>query len=587
MAASSNAVPDAASVRAQLRRILASNEFAASERISRFLQFAVMETLAGRQGALKEYRVGIEVFDRPESFDSAIDPIVRVEARRLRSKLAKYYETEGRFDDMVIELPKGGYVPAFRRRQKVHAPDPGSTANRLAVLPFVSLSGSEEGAYLADGLTWELIHGLTRVKSLAVLAWHSSAELRGDRAPEIAEVRAKLRAQWLVVGSVRRWNNHLRVVAQLIDVTTGVYLWSQTLDRSVEHAADIQQEIAEAIVATLRARLGVAEMSLPAPRVYNPEAYRLYLRARGKWNCRTEAGLREALDDLRQVVAIDDNFAIAHAGMADAYALLSEYGIERPSEVIPLAKAAALRALELDPSLGEAHCSLGLLAALHEWNWREAEAHFRRALVLNPGYATAHHWFASDFLPIVGGFEEASREIEIALALDPLSWIISEGKAFLRLVDRDYAGAETELLRILQAAPSFYKAFTSLGRIYIQMGFYDKALDCLKRGRTMAGDIPTILGAMGQAYALNGNAGKARELLAQLLRLRETRYAPATCLALIHLGLAEPDRSIEWLTKGVERRESNTAHIHIHPAYDPLRSHPAFPGLVERLGLPG
>jgi TolB-like protein/Flp pilus assembly protein TadD len=555
--------------------------------MSRFLRFAVSETLAGRAASLKEYRFGVEVFDRPESFDPGMDPIVRVEARRLRTKLARYYEVEGRADEVIIELPKGGYVPAFGNREQQRVSPPAEAdANRLAVLPFVDLTGSEEASYLADGLTWELIHGLTRLRNLAVLAWHSSSQLRGERQPDIGAVREKLQVQWVVAGSVRRWREQLRVVAQLIDASTGVYLWSETYERSADHAADIQQEISHAIVDTLRVRLGGAQAPVTAAPAYNPEAYGLYLLARGRWNARTETGLREALDGFRRAVAIDSNFAAAYAGMADTYALLGEYGIEQPSRMVALAKTSALRALEIDPTLGEAHCSLGLLAGLYEWKWREAESHLRRALDLNPGYATAHHWIAVNFLPVVGRLEEAAREIDIALALDPLSPIIAEGKAFLHLCARDYGQAEAELQHIIDANPGFYRAWTSLGRLYIQMGFYEKALEALERGRQQVGDLPTILGAMGQAYGLIGDTGKAREVVSSLEALRKSRYAPSTCLALAHLGLGEQDRAIEWLATGLDCHEGSIPLIHVHPAYDGLRTHPVFPSLVARLGLP-
>ena len=208
------------------------------------------------------------------------------------------------------------------------------------------------------------------------------------------------------------------------------------------------------------------------------------------------------------------------------------------------------------------------------------------ALDLNPGYATAHHWIAVNFLPIVGRLEEAAREIDIALALDPLSPIIAEGKAFLHLLASDYGQAEAELQHIIDANPGFYRAWTSLGRLYIQMGFHEKALDALERGRQQVGDLPTILGAMGQAYGLMGETGKAREVVSSLEALRRTRYAPATCLALTHLGLGEHDRAIEWLATGLDCHEAGVTCIHVHPAYDRLRTHPAFPSLVARLRLP-
>jgi serine/threonine-protein kinase len=552
----------------------------------RFLGLVVTEMLEGRSNDLKEYRLGLEVFDRQESFDPGADPIVRVEARRLRAKLAKYYGSDGRYDDIVVELPKGGYVPSFRRREPASAESSVPAVKRIAVLPFVDLSGAVGGTCLADGLTWELIHGLTRIENLSVVAWNSAAQLRAEGIPEVAMIREKLQVQTVLAGSIRRFADRLRVVAQMIDTASGVYLWSETYERQVDDAADIQQEISEAIVATLRIRLASPKSNRRTPTAYNPEAYRLYLRGRGQWNQRTESGIREALESFQQAVALDMQFAAAYAGIADAYALLAEYGLEQPGQVMAQARAAAVRALEIDPSLGEAHCSLGLLIALDEWKWAEAEAHFRRALDLNPGYATTHHWLACDFLPIFGRFEEAMREIEIALALDPLSPIIAEGKVFLFLLQRQYEIAELEVRGIIDANPSFFRAYATLGRILIQTQRYDEAIQMLERARALAGDLPTIMGAMGQAYGLSGHASKARHALARLETMRSFSYAPATCLALTCLGLGQFDRALTWLEKGVDRRESNVVLIGVHPAYDDLRGDSRFEKLVaDHLGL--
>ncbi|MFL6354181.1 MAG: tetratricopeptide repeat protein [Bryobacteraceae bacterium] len=581
----SGAQPDPGSVRAQLRRILASREFAASDRMCRFLRLAVTETLEGRSHELKEYRFGVEVFDRPASFDPGADPIVRVEARRLRAKLAEYYGNEGRYDDIVVELPKGRYVPSFRRREPPN-PEPVSRgASRIAVLPFADLTGATDGSCFGDGLTWELIHGLTRIEGLSVVAWNSAAQLRAEGMPDIAVIREKLQVQAVLTGSIRRSADRLRIVAQMIDTASGVYMWSETYERRLDDAADIQQEISEAIIATLRIRLASAKPNRRTSAAYHPDAYQLYLRGRGQWNQRTESGIREALESFREAVALDTQFAAAYAGIADAYALLAEYGLQQPAEALVQAKAAARRALEIDPSLGEAHCSLGLLIALHDWKWSEAETHFRRALDLNPGYATAHHWLACDFLPIFGRFDEAMREIEIAVALDPLSPIISEGHVFLLILQRRYEQAEVLLRSIISSKPWFLRAYATLGRILMQMGRNEEAIESLERATSHIGNLPTILGALGQAYGRSGKVESARQMLTRLETMRAVSYAPATCLALTCLGLGDTDAALTWLEKGVDHRESNVVLIGVHPVYDDLRGHPRFKKLVRRLGF--
>jgi serine/threonine-protein kinase len=576
------AQPDPGSVRAQLRRILASREFAPSNRMCRFLRLVVTDTLQGKSDDLKEYRLGLEVFDRQESFDPGADPIVRVEARRLRAKLAKYYDDDGRHDDILIELPKGGYVPLFRRREPQTIEPRESAVNRIAVLPFVDLSGMAGGSCFGDGLTWELIHGLTRIEAFQVVAWNSAAQLRTEGIPDLALIREKLQAQALLTGSIRRFADRLRVMAQMIDTASGLYLWSETYERQSDDAADIQQEISEAIISTLRIRLGKAQSSRTTSASYNREAYELYLKGRGQWNLRTEPGIRGALESFQQAVALDTQFAAAYAGIADAYALLAEHGMQQPAEVIAQARAAATRALEIDPSLGEAHCSLGLLIAIYDWNWTEAEAHFRRALDLNPGYATAHHWLAIDFLPIFGRLEEAMCEIEIALALDPLSPIIGEGKAFLFMMQGQYEQAEAVLRAMMDANPSHHRNYCALGRLFIQRGRYEEAIQMLERALGLAGNLPTFLGAMGQACGLAGHVSQACEILARLESMRSLSYAPATSLALTCIGLGQTDRALTWLEEAANCREPNVVRIGTHPAYDALRGHPRFEQLVSR-----
>jgi len=552
--------------------------------MSRFLRLAVIETLEGRSDDLKAYRLGLEVFDREPSFDPGADPIVRVEARRLRAKLAKYYGGEGRYDDIVVDLPKGGYAACFRRREISAAEPPAAAANRIAVLPFVDLAGPIGGTCFGDGLTWELIHALTRIDGLSVVAWNSAAQLRSEGMPDVAVVREKLQVQAVLAGSIRHSADRLRVVAQMIDTASGVYLWSEVYERRLNDAADIQQEISEAIIATLRIRLG-AKGSRRSMASYNPEAYQLYLKGRGQWNQRTESGIREGLESFKHAVALDAQFAAAYAGIADSYALLAVYGVQEPAETMAQARAAAIRALDIDPSLGEAHCSLGLLIALHDRNWAEAERHFLRALDLNPGYATTHHWLAADFLPIVGRLDEAMREIEIAMALDPLSGIIAEGKAFLLMLQRRYEEAEAQLRSMIDMTPSLSKEYATLGRVLIQMGRYREAIQALDRSRAATADLRTTLVAIGEAYGRSGQAAQARTMLARLEEMRTVSYAPATALALTCLGLGERDRALMWLEQGVDRRESNVVWIGVHPAYDDLRGDPRFEKLVARLGL--
>jgi TolB-like protein/Flp pilus assembly protein TadD len=577
---------DPKEIRAQLRRILASDEFASSERMQEFLRLAVGEALAGRAGRLKEYVIGVEVFRRPPSFDPGIDPIVRVEARRLRSKLEHYYAGAGSGDPIVIELPKGRYSAVFRARSFDESPH-GSRAgaSAIAVLPFQTVGGTTEAQEFSAGLTWELTHRLTRIEGLAVVAPTSIAQLREGFA-DPARVGSTLHVGTVLTGSVRQANGRIRIIAQLVATSTGVCLWSETYDRKLEDIFSIQDEIAQAIVARLRIKLAKGEPPSRRPAAYNLDAYQLYLRGRAVWNSRTAEGLREGLKRFREAAELDPNFALAWAGMADAWSTLADYALEPPSVARPAARAAAERALSIDPSLAEAHASLALQTGIYEWNWEEAELHYRRALDLSPGYATAHHWYAVDLLALLARFDESFDELEIAIQLDPLSPIIAEGRGYTLLLRRRYEEAVKALDSLIADQPDFYKGYTSRGRALLHLGRYDEALESLEKGRQLAGRIPTILGAMGQAFALSGRREAALLMLNSLAAEAGSSYVPSTCFALIHAGLGQPDRALEWMERGFDRKEPAMVAIAVHPGYDSLRAELRFESILRKMNLP-
>ncbi len=565
--------------------MLASALFANSDRMTRFLRFAVEYALNGRAGELKEYVLGTEVFDRNASYDPRLDPVVRVEARRLRSKLGSYYDGEGKNHDLVIEFPKGSYVPRFSRRSEQAEPaapvsEPAHAT--IALLPFSNLSSEQDNEYFSDGLTQELIHLLTKVDGLRVVAWNSSAQLRGQH-PDPYAVGQQLKVGNVLLGSVRSAGCQIRITVQLVDTATGYYLWSETYDRRMQDLFAIQEEIALAIVRTLKANL-ICDARGPGE-MQNVEAYNLYLKGRFHWNKRTSDGLHRGVGYFEQAIEADANFAVAYAGIADAYSLLSDFGLMSPTEALPKAERAALKALELDPLLGEAETSLALIRTLYDWKWAEGEQRFRRAIALNPGYVTAHHWFALDHLAVRGRMEEATREIEIACALDPLSPIIREGVGYMALLRREFDVAIEHYRDTLELDPYFFKAYTSMGRAYIQKGMYDIAIQMLEKGRLLSGDQPSILAALGQAHALSGKPDRAREQLAHLTRLAQNRYVQSSSFALVHIGLREYDKALTYLEAACNQRAFAVTNVGSHPAYDDLRGQPRLTVLLQRMGL--
>jgi serine/threonine-protein kinase len=571
-------------IRAQLDRILRNRTFSQSERMRRFLCFAVEHCLSGRPEQLKEYLIGVEVFDKKPDYDPRLDPIVRVEARRLRAKLKEYYENDGGQDEIVIDFPKGSYAPQFRERR---APAPAAQVEQrmdaVVILPFSNLGSAPEDEYFADGLAEELIHGLTRIPGLRVVAWNSAAQLR-DQQHDLAAIGGRLKAAAALTGSVRHAGQRLRVSVQLVETASGVYLWSETYDRELRDVFAIQEEISRAIVTALRPKLA-ARLDTGARHATSVEAHSLYLQGRYHWNKRTPDGLQRSVQLFEQCVALDGDFALGYSGLADAFTLMADYGLSHPREMIPKAKSAALRAIELDPRLGEAWASLALIRGLNEWEWEEAGRDYERAFRFNPGYASAHHWYSVDYLAMRGRFEEALAHIEIASQLDPLSAIIVEGKGYLRLLRREYDAAMPYYRESLELDPFFYKAFSAVGRTYIQQERYGDAIEVLHRASALAPRIPNIMAALGQAHALAGDRDEAIRILDELTEIAKQRYVTAACFAIVHLGLGEKARALDWLEAGAIDRETPLAALAVHPVYDPLRSEPRFKALLRRVGL--
>jgi TolB-like protein/Tfp pilus assembly protein PilF len=577
--------PTEQSVRNQLVRILDSDVFSESQRMARFLRFTVEETLNGNAARLKEIVIGAEVFDRASTYDPRLDPIVRVEARRLRSKLRTYYEKMGEHDQVIVDLPKGGYSPVFQFRCDNPAPAAPQAAT-IAVLPFTNLDPESGGDYFSDGLSEELIHALTRIRGLMVVAWNSAAQLR-ERQEDMGAIRQRLDVAHVLRGSVRRTGQRLRVAAQLIETATGRYVWSETYDRQVRDVFCIQEEIATAIATALKLRFWNEDQKRPAANSQcDLEVYQLCLKGRFHTRERSADGLKRSIVCFEHAISLDAASASAYAGLADSYTLMADYGYAENCDCMLKARSAAERALELDASSAEAHASLALILTLYDWAWERSAAEFEEALAINPGYVPAHHWYACDHLAMLGDLDRARMHMEAALKLDPLSSIIVEGCAFIDMLAGRHDDAIRVYAGILETDPSVYKAYTSMGRAYLQKGVYDKAIEMLLKGRALAGDRPTILGALGQAYGLAGQAAEARQTLSELEQIGATRPVPATAFALIHLGLGEKDMALTWLERGVNRHQSTVVSLKVHPAYSALRGEPRFQALLRQMGFP-
>ncbi len=593
-------------VRAELGRILASELFARSERLSRLLRFIVGQTLEGKGDSLKEYVLGLEVFDRDTSFDPRADTIVRVQARRLRAALTEYYSGPGKDDPVIIDLPKGGYVPVFRQRERAGDPTrprvhwkaiaglftvvlalllvwliSSQTARNgirsVAVLSFADLTPAKDQEYFCDGLAEEIINALSGI--IHVVGRTSSFQFKGKDI-DVRQIGRQLNVDAVLEGSVRKAGNRVRISVQLIRVSDGYHLWSATFERELTDVFSVQDEISGAVASRLK-------LQPPAKtrRTENAEAYELYLLGRFYWNKWTVEGFRNSIRFYQRSVAKDPNYAVAYAGMADAYGVLGHWGA-LPAKAAYAQKDEVLRkSLQLDPDLPEALVSLAMTKAAYEWDWAAAERLFRRALVIQPHSANTHQQFAL-VLSHQGRVKEAETEIRKALELEPLSVLIRWSAGADMYSARRYTEAVLWLEKALELDPNYARAHLYLGAVYTEKGEHARAIAELTTANRLAPVDPEAMAFLGYACARAGRRGDAQAILYRLKRFSGSRPV-ALHLADVYAGLGEKEPALESLEKAYDERQGRLIQLKMSPRYDSLRAEPRFQNLLKKLGLLG
>ena len=457
------------------------------------------------------------------------------------------------------------------------------TNKSIAVLPFENLSDDKSNAYFADGIQEEILTRLAKVADLRVIARTSTERYKSspENLPQIAQ---QLGVAHILEGSVQKAAEKVRVSVQLINASTQAHLWAETYDRNLTDIFAVESDIAKTIADTLQAKLSDPEQhAITARPTENAEAYQLYLKGRYFWNKRTGADLKTAIDYFHQAIGIDTNYALAYAGLADAYGLLSGFGAASPKDSLPQAKAAAKKALELDNTLGEAHASLAQALFAHDFNFAEANREFRRAIELNPNYATAHQWYGQSGLAPLGQFEDAIAEMKRALELDPLSVIINADLGSVLCSARRYDAAIEQLRKTVEMDPRFYYAHWNLGQALEVKGLVDEASAEYEKAIALDDD-PLSPGLLAHLYAKIGKKDKALQLLERLRETSQRRYVTPYIFAIIHLGLGEKEQAMGFLEKTYEDRDGyNLAFIKVDPFLDPLRGDPRFEALVEKI----
>jgi len=456
----------------------------------------------------------------------------------------------------------------------------------IAVLPLENLSGDASQNYFADGMTDELITDLAQISALRVISRTSVMVYKGARKP-LPQIARELNVDAVVEGTVLRSGDQVRITAQLIEASTDKHLWSQSYEGELRDTLALQNRVASAIADQIRINLTPQEQAaLKNVKVVNPEAYESYLKGRYFWNKRTPDGLKVALAYFKEAIEEDPKYAQAYSGLADTYALLGDwqYAVMTPKEAFPDAKSAALKALELDSGLGEAHNSLAFVLDGFDWDFDAAGKEFRRAIELNPGYATAHHWYAWH-LSLLGRFDEAIAEMKKAQNLDPLSLIINADLAELLVLAHHYDESIAQSRKTIEMDPNFALAHNQLAQAYLQKHVYDQAVIELKKAVQLSGDSPTCIANLARAYVASGKRSEAEKLLGDLKKRSSAAYSNAPEIAIVYVSLGDSDQAMNWLEKGYEERFN--PGVLLRPGFDPLRSDSRFQNLLRRIGLSG
>lgn len=608
--------PTPEEVRNALARVVESSGFASAGRLGPFLAFVVERALSGEP--IKESIVGVEVFGRPADYDPRLDPIVRVEARRLRSRLSEYYAGAGADDPVGITLPKGAYAPAFANRE----PEPGEVAGPLpaeseteartrwlpwaliavagvgmlvaaslrfapstdeppsvAVLPFVNLSGEASDDYFSDGLTEEIIDRLTKIRGLQVVARSSSFQFRGE-AGDLREVGRRLHASAVVEGSVRRSEDRLRVTAQLVNVEDGYHLWSHTYEREVADVFSIQDDVARAIAGALRVELRVGLEPRPEVPTGSLDAYDLYLK--GRYHVMHDAlpGLELATDSFERATEADPEYAAAHAALAQAYALLAYYKLRPPEVAWPKAAAAAERALAIDPRLAGAHAVLGLVEAHFKWKWDEAEAILLEALRLNPRSSDVHVAYAWGTLLPQGRLPEVFLHVDRAIELDPESSLAHQLRSFALLIDGRIDEAIESYRRQVELNPSHADNQWDLGMALAVAGRYEEATRQFGLGGKIREGASWEPGAT--ELLLIGEPEKARAIIENWDGFHDQR---PLFVSYAYGLLGDADKAAFWLQRAYEERDPQVVWAKVDPRLDSVRDDPRIQAIIRKIGL--
>lgn len=462
-------------------------------------------------------------------------------------------------------------------------PAQNQVISSIAILPLANADADLNVEYLSDGITEGIINSLSQLPALRIMAWSTVSRYKA-RQIDAQEVGRELNVGAVLTGRVLQLSDRLVVKTELVDARDGSHLWGGQYNVKLEDTLAIAGEISSDISEKLRLKLTGEDRRRLAKRfTENPDAYHAYLKGRYYWNKRATAQLKKGVEHFRQAIDLDPSYASAYAGVSDSYTLLVVREAISPEEGFAKAKAAAVMALKIDHDLSEAHASLGH-AMLHNWEWEAAEKELKRAIALNPGYPSAHHWY-SEHLTAMGRFDESLKELKLAGELDPLSLVINAdlGRAFY--FARQYDQTIKQENKTLEMDANFWLSHINLGRSYTQKKMYADAISELQTASELSPGNTEVLSFLGFAYAAEGNTDEARQTLCNLEEQAQQSYVPPYHLAIVHAGLKQKDQAFECLERAYERHAVDLFTLNVEPMFDHLRSDRRFTDLVRRVGL--
>ena len=463
----------------------------------------------------------------------------------------------------------------------------GAPIKSLVVLPFENLSEDKDQQYFTDGMTDELTAHLAKIHQLRVISRTSAMGYKGTH-KTLSEIAGDLHVDAVIEGTILRSGNRVRITAELVQVSTDRHLWAETYESPIDDVLALQSRVATAIANEIRVNLTPEEQRLLAnSKPVSAEAYENYLKGRYYWNKRSEGGLRKAIEYFQAATEKEPRYALAFAGLADCYSIIGSAIIgDVPSqEVASQARSAALKALELDPSLAEAQTSLATVRFNYDWDWNAASIGFQRSIELNPGYATAYQRY-SLYLMAMGRIQESLLQMNRARDLEPLSISTNFSLGWRLYMARRYDQAIEQLRNTLEMDPDFGLPRTVLGQAYEHKGSYAQAIGELQKAVSISHGSPAMLGALGHAFATAGNRPEAEKILVQMNKSSKTRYVSPFYVAMVYAGLHEDDNALAWLEKAYNDRSNAIIFLKVDPAFDGMRSNARFQALLTRLAEP-